>query len=145
MLAPIHERVGRCLVVVRRRAAVARADEELRVVDDHVFHRRVAHAPLDDVEEGVSTVADTFVCVELRRFVEHTWDTAHASKNLSNRDFTDDGIGVFLSEGNGFLLSFCDFVLHLLFESVRGELSAGGLLGGCDSSFEKRVHHVVRY
>ena len=40
-------------MVVRRRAAVARADEELRVVDNHITDRRVADARLDDVEEGV--------------------------------------------------------------------------------------------
>ena len=97
---------------------------------------------LSDVEQGSSSVGDTFGGVEFTGLVEHAGHASHASEDLSDGDLTNDCISVFLAEGHGFLLSFGDHVLHLLVEG-RGKGTDLVLLARDGSSaLHNILHHV---
>jgi hypothetical protein len=85
-------------------------------------------ALLLDLSQGVSAVGDAFHCVELRGFVVHAGETAHAAHHGTDGNLANNCVGVLLFEGLDLFLSGGNDVDHLFFKVRLAESSAGNRL-----------------
>ena len=100
---------------------------------------------LTNLKERGATISDSLHWVQLGGLVEHAWETTHATDDLGDGHFANDGVAVLLAERNDLLLSVGNHLLHALGES-HGEVAAGrglecGALGG--RPLEDSVHHLA--